>query len=136
LAFRYSGRKDSLIVRVLPVFAAVCFAAHLGARSLYYGVFWETPEQIETYIQQQQTGKMSNEAFEEQLKQDVQHTCRNGNVIIDHIQQVGRVYQFLGKTVRIFAVRILAILPLPGQSEPFYQKLNAPIDAYTPIAMR
>jgi hypothetical protein len=100
------------------------------------GVFCDTAEQIETYIQQQQSGKTSNEAFEEVLKQDAQHTCGNGNMTIDHIHQVGGLYQLLGKTVGIFAIRIVAVPPVSGQSEPPYRRLNPPMDAYTPIAVR
>jgi hypothetical protein len=51
------------------------------------------------------------------------------------IQQVGELRTFLEKTVGVFAVRVVAILPISGGSEP-YQRFANPILVYTPISIR
>ena len=50
------------------------------------------------------------------------------------IHQVGKLHTVLEKTIGIFAVRVVAILPISVGSEP-YQRLDDPILVYTPIAL-
>jgi hypothetical protein len=87
------------------------------------------------YILDQQEGNSPQDAFEEVLKQDKKYNCMNQHVTAVGIHQVGKFHTFLEKTVGVFAVRVVAILPISGGSES-YQRLDDQIVVYTPIAMR
>jgi hypothetical protein len=130
-----------LLMRGVTFFVALCLpflfitAASAQGEVSIHGLFCETPEQIDSYIVQQQNGKSAEDAYEEVLKQDMKHSCALVHVMSRGIQAVGRTYQFLGKTVGVFAVNVVAILPFPGKSEPPYKQLDHPIIAYTPLAI-
>jgi hypothetical protein len=49
--------------------------------------------------------------------------------------EVGKLHTLLEKTVGVFAVRVVTILPISEGSEP-YQRLDDPILVYTPIAIK
>ena len=58
----------------------------------------------------------------------------NLHVSAASLHQVGQLHTSSEKTVGIFAVRVVAILPISGGSEP-YQRFDDPILVYTPIAL-
>jgi hypothetical protein len=99
-----------------------------------FGVFCDTPEQVEMFILEQQEGNSAEDTSDTILKQDNKYNCIKLHVTAVGIHQVGGLHTFLEKTVGIFAVRVVAILPISGGTEP-YQRLDHPILVYTPIAL-
>ena len=83
------------------------------------------------YVSEQQQLNSPQDAFEEQ---DKKYNCMNLHVAAVGIHQVGKLHTLLEETVGVFAVRVVAILPMSGGSEP-YQRLDDPILVYTPIAI-
>ena len=126
-------------VRVLFFVAAVFICASITAafaqEASIYGVFCDSPEQVEMYILEQQKGNSPEGTAEEVLKQDIKYNCMNLHVSAVSLHQVAKLHTSLEKTVGIFAVRVVAILPISGGSEP-YQRLESPILVYTPISIR
>jgi hypothetical protein len=120
---------------IAAVFICASITAAIPQEASIYGVFCDTPEQVEIYILEQQQGKSAQDAFEEALKQDKKPNCMNLHVKAVGIHQVGKLHTSLEKKVGVFAVRVVAILPISGGSEP-YQRLDDPILVYTPIALR
>jgi hypothetical protein len=87
------------------------------------------------YVLEQQEGNSSEETLDKVLKQDNRYNCMKLHVTAVGIHQVGELHTFLEKTVGIFAVRVVAILPISGGLEP-YQRFENPILVYTPISIR
>ena len=87
------------------------------------------------YILEQQQGSSPQDAFEEVLKQDKKYNCMKLHVTAVGIHQVGKLHTLPETTVGVFAVRVVAVLPISGGSEP-YQRVDDPILVYTPIAVR
>jgi hypothetical protein len=119
---------------VAAVFICASITVAIAQEASIYGVFCNTPEQVEMYILEQQQRNSPQDAFEEVLKQDKKYNCMNLHVAAVGIHQVGKLHTLLEQTVGVFAVRVVAILPMSGGSEP-YQRLDDPILVYTPIAI-
>jgi hypothetical protein len=100
-----------------------------------YGVLCDTPEQAGMYILEQQEGNSPEDTLDKVLKQDNRYNCMKLHVTAVGIHQVGELHTFLEKTVAVFAVRVVAILPISGGSEPS-QRLENPIVVYSPINIR
>jgi hypothetical protein len=126
-------------VRQLFLLPAVFFVASttfgIAQEVSIYGVFCDTPEQVEMYILGEQQENSTQDTFDEGLKHDNKYNCTKLHVRAVGIQQVGELRTFLEKTVGVFAVRVVAILPISGGSEP-YQRFANPILVYTPISIR
>ena len=125
--------RASFFVAAVLICARITVA--LAQESSIYGIFCDTSEQAEMYILEQQQGNSPQDAFEDFLKQDKKHNCMKLHVAAVGIHQVGKLHTFLEKTAGVFAVRVVAILPISGGSEP-YQRFDDPILVYTPIALR
>ena len=119
---------------VAAVFICASITVTLAQDASIYGIFCETPDQAEMYILEQ-LADSPQDALEEVLKQDKNHNCMKLHVAAVGIHQVGKLHTFLQKTVGVFAVRVVAILPISGGSKP-YQRLDHPILVYTPITLR
>jgi hypothetical protein len=87
------------------------------------------------YVLEEQQANSLQDASEEVLNQDKRYNCMKLHVAAVGIHQVGKLHTLLEKTVGVFAVRVVAILPISGGSEP-YQRLDDPILVYTPIAIK
>jgi hypothetical protein len=120
---------------VAAVFICASIAVAVAQEASIYGVFCDTPEQVEMYVLEQQRSSSPEGAAEEVLNQDKKYNCMNLHVSAVSLQQVGKLHTALENTVAVFAVRVVAILPISGGSEP-YQRLDHPILVYTPIALR
>ena len=125
--------RASFFIAAVFIYASITVA--IAQEASIYGVFCSTPEQVEMYILEQQHRNSSQDAFEEVLKQDTKYNCMNLHVAAVGIHQVGKLHTLLEETVGVFAVRVVAILPMSGGSEP-YQRLDDPILVYTPIAIQ
>ena len=119
---------------VPAVFVCASTTVATAQQASIYGVFCDTPAQVEMYILEQQ-GSSPEDALDKVSKQDNEYNCRKLHVRAVGIQQVGELRTFLEKTVGVFAVRVVAILPISGGSEP-YQRFENPILVYTPISIR
>jgi hypothetical protein len=86
------------------------------------------------YIAAEQQRNSPENAFGEVLKQDKKYNCMKLHVSAIGIHQIGNLHTLLEQTVGVFVVRVVAILPISGGSEP-YERLDDPILVYTPIAI-
>jgi hypothetical protein len=120
---------------VTAFFIAATISSSQAQEASIYGVFCDTPEQVEMYVLEEQQANSLQDASEEVLNQDKRYNCMKLHVVAVGIHQVGKLHTLLEKTVGVFAVRVVAILPISGGSEP-YQRLDDPILVYTPIALR
>jgi hypothetical protein len=121
---------------VAAVFICASITVAIGQEASIYGVFCDTPDQVELYILEQEQANSPQDTFEEGPKQDTaKYNCMQLHVAAVGIHQVGKLHTLLEKTVAVFAVRVVAILPNLGGSEP-YQRLDNPILVYTPIALK
>jgi hypothetical protein len=120
---------------VAAVFTCASITVAIAQEASIYGVFCDTPEQVEMYILEQQQGSSSQDAFEQILKQDKKYNCMKLHVTAVGIHQVGKLHTLPETTIGVFAVRVVAVLPMSGGSEP-YQRFDDPILVYTPIAIR
>ena len=120
---------------VAAVFICASVTVAIAQEASIYGVFCDTPEQVEMYISEEQQRNSLQDEFGEVLKQDKKYNCMNLHVAAVGIHQVGKLHTLLEETVGVFAVRVVAILPMSGGSEP-YQRLDDPILVYTPIAIK
>jgi hypothetical protein len=119
------------LLSVAAVFICASIIVAIAQEASIYGVFCETPEQVEVYILEQQRANSPKDGREDAPK----YNCMKLHVAAIGIHQVGKLHTFLERTVGVFAVRVVAILPISGGSEP-YQRLDNPILVYTPIAIR
>ena len=119
---------------VASVFICASITVAIAQEASIYGVFCETLEQVEMYISEEQQRNSPQGAFGEFLKQDKKYNCMKLHVAAIGIHQVGKLHTLLEQTVGVFAVRVVAILPMSGGSEP-YQRLDDPILVYTPVAI-
>jgi hypothetical protein len=120
---------------VAAVFVCASTTVGIAQEASIYGVFCDTPEQAEMYIFEQEGGNSLQDEFDEVVKQGNKYNCMKLHVTAVGIHRVGKLHTFVEKTVSVFAVRVVAILPISGGSEP-YQRLDDPILVYTPITMR
>jgi hypothetical protein len=117
---------------VAAVFICASITVAIAQEASIYGVFCETLEQVEMYISEEQQRNSPQGAFEEQHKK---YNCMNLHVSAVGIHQVGKIHTLHEQTVGVFAVRIVAILPISGGLEA-YQRFDDPILVYTPIAIK
>lgn len=110
---------------VAAVFICASITVAIAQEASLYGVFCDTPEQVEMYISEEQQRNSPQGAFGEFLKQDKKYNCMKLHVSAVGIHQVGKLHTLLEQTVGVFAVRVVAILPMSGGSEP-YQRLDDP----------
>jgi hypothetical protein len=121
---------------VAAFFVCASIAVAIAQEASIYGVFCDTPDQVELYILEQEQANSPQDAFDEGSKEDTaKYNCMRLHVSAVGIHQVGKIHTLLERTVAVFAVRVVAILPIFGGSEP-YQRLDHPILIYTPIALK
>ena len=125
-------KKFLLTVGLLTALTTQVAAAEFSV----FGTFCVTPEQIDTYITEQQHGKSPADAFDVINKPD--KACALMHVMATNAQPIGKEYNFLGKHAFVTMVRVVAFLPIPKHPELYnlYKRLDEPIILYTPMSVR